>query len=292
MKDFWKVAHRGWHKVHVENTLEAFRAAYDAGCDMVEFDVQLSRDGVPVVFHDDDCRRLAGKPDNVFDLTWEELRGLSLRAKPGRVSSEPALAYRIPSLEQFLAEFGKRAFYLELKIPQAVAGNAGYVGMLADKCAAMVKAAGPHPDTFLASFHGGILRHLARTKAFPILGGIFEDYDRFREVHSGKDADTAVAIRHFSVSWDIFRRYVRDSRDAADRNARQAPVKPSELDLLERKVGVPDPDLFLIWDIHGEKEFKAALSAGVHGLVADDVELMLRMARPAAASLHPGGAET
>ena len=51
MKDFWKVAHRGWHKVHVENTLEAFRAAYDAGCDMVEFDVQLSRDGVPVVFH-------------------------------------------------------------------------------------------------------------------------------------------------------------------------------------------------------------------------------------------------
>jgi glycerophosphoryl diester phosphodiesterase len=61
MNPLWKVAHRGWHDLHIENTLEAFRAAYDAGCDMVEFDVQLTRDGVPVIFHDDDCKRLAGR---------------------------------------------------------------------------------------------------------------------------------------------------------------------------------------------------------------------------------------
>src|SRR6185369_8269991 len=84
MMDFWKVAHRGRHDSHLENTLEAFRAAYAAGCDMVEFDVQLSRDGVPVVFHDDDCRRLAGRGESVFDLSWDDLRRMELRWKPGR----------------------------------------------------------------------------------------------------------------------------------------------------------------------------------------------------------------
>jgi hypothetical protein len=144
----------------------------------------------------------------------------------------------------------------------------------------MVAAAGAHPDTFLASFHMGILRFLAGEKLFPALGGIFEDYGRFREVHSGADAETAVAIRHFSVSWDVFRRYVRECRETADRNARQAPVRPSELELLARQSpDVPDPELFLIWDIHGEKEFRAALSAGVRALVADEVDLMLKMAQ-------------
>ena len=37
--------------------------------------------------------------------------------------------------------------------------------------------------------------------------------------------------------------------------------------------------LFLIWDVHGEKEFKAALSAGVRGLVADEVDLLMKVAR-------------
>jgi glycerophosphoryl diester phosphodiesterase len=281
MTPFWKVAHRGWHKFHIENTLEAFRAAYDAGCDMVEFDVQLSRDGVPVVFHDDDCKRLAGRRDNVFDLDWKDLQALRMPASPrtavpGKPGAPPD--YRIPSLEQFLGEFGSKPFYLELKIPKAVAGNRGYVEMLGEKCAKMVRAAGAHPDTFLGSFHGEILRYVAKEKLFPVLAGIFEDYRRFEEVHSGEDAETAVAIRHFSVSWDIFRKYIRESAAAADRVARHAKIKPSELDLLTRKsAGVPGPELFLIWDIKGEKDFRAALNHGVRGLVADDVETLVRL---------------
>lgn len=275
MNPLWKVAHRGWHKVHIENTLEAFHAAYEAGCHMVEFDVQLSRDGVPVVFHDDDCRRLTGKGDNVFDLEWKALRALSMKGK-GKPGGKDV--YRIPSLEQFLAEFGSKPFYLELKIPRAVEKNQGYVEMLADKCAAMVKAAGAHPDTFLASFHGGIVRYLAKAGSFPVLGGIFEKYDRFEEVHSGRDVEMAAAIRHFSVSWDIFRRYIRESAAAGERAARNTRVRPSELDLLTRKSdGVPGPGLFLIWDIKGEKEFRAAQSFGVRGLVADDVETLVKL---------------
>ncbi|MDB5103083.1 MAG: hypothetical protein JWP91_772 [Fibrobacteres bacterium] len=275
MKPFWKIAHRGWHKIHIENTLEAFRAAYAAGCHMVEFDVQLSRDGVPLVFHDDDCKRLAGRRENIFDMEWKDIRALNMKGT-GKAGGLPS--YRIPSLEEFLQEFGRKPFYLELKIPKAVEKNRNYVEMLGDKCAKMVLDSGAHPDTFLASFHGGILRYLAGEKAFPVLGGIFERYDRFEEVHSGKDAETAVAIRHFSVSWDIFRKYVRESAAASERIARHAPIKPSELDLLTRKAtGVPGAELFLIWDINGEKEFRAALTHEVRGLVSDDVETLVRI---------------
>ena len=217
-----------------------------------------------------------GGAENVFDMDWKDLRALNLRGT-GKAGGLPS--YRVPSLEQFLGEFGTRPFYLELKIPQAVADNQGYVEMLADNCARMVKAAGAHADTFLASFHGGILRYLGKTRAFPVLGGIFEDYDRFQEVHSGKDAETAVAIRHFSVSWDIFRKYARDSLYAAERNARHAAVKPTELDLLEARkaAAIPGTDLFLVWDLNGEKDLRAALDYGVRGLVADDVEAMIRL---------------
>lgn len=273
---FLKVAHRGWHKAHIENTMEAFRSAYLAGCDMVEFDVQLTRDGVPVIFHDDDCGRLTGRSGNVYDMDWMELRSLAMRSwgKPGGEAG-----YRIPSLEDFLVEFGSKPFYLELKVPGAVAGNEDYVRMLAEKCARMVTAAGPHPETFLASFHGGILRYLAGAGLFPALAGIFEDYARFQEVHSGSDAETASAIRHFSVSWDIFKRYARDQAALSERAVRTSNRgRLTEVDLLALPdFKVPGPELFLIWDIEGERELRAAHDQGVAGLVSDDVENLVRL---------------
>lgn len=279
MKSFYKAAHRGWHKFHVENTMEAFRAAYMAGCDMVEFDVQLSRDGVPVVFHDDDCRRLTGRDGFVFDMEWSELQSLPM---PGTGRPGGEAAYRIPSLGQFLAEFGSRPFYLELKVPGAVASNEDYVGMLAETCARMVKDASPHPDTFLASFHAGILRRLAGDGLFPVLAGIFENFERFQEVHSGADAETAAAIRHFSVSWEVFNRYVRESAAASERAARLSKGgRLSELDLLSLpEAGIPDPGLFFIWDIAGMEDFRAALDRGVLGLVSDDVENLAALPLP------------
>jgi glycerophosphoryl diester phosphodiesterase len=284
MNPFWKVAHRGWHKAHVENTLEAFRAAYAAGCDMVEFDVQLTRDGVPVVFHDDDCQRLAGARAYIYDLDWKAVQALTMPAR--RRSQEKAPAglktgggpgeYKIPSLEQFLAEFGSKPFYLELKIPSAVAGNSAYVELLGDTCSRMVNAAGPHPDTFLGSFHGGILGYLAREKAFPALAGIFEDYRRFEEVYSGRDAETAAAIRYFSVSWDLFRTHVHEWTIASQRASRRPhPAAPGVA--VRKPMGVPGPDQFLVWDVKDESEFRAALSHGVRGLVADDVEAMVKL---------------
>jgi glycerophosphoryl diester phosphodiesterase len=244
-----KIAHRGWHKDPLENTLEAFRAAYGAGCDMVEFDVQLSRDGIPVIFHDDDCKRLAGRGESVFDLDWKDLRSIRMPGRGGRAGGEAGREYRIPSLEDFLKEFGTRDFYLELKVPDAKAEDAGYFGLLAERAAALVSKSQPGPQTFLASFHGGILAYAAAKGLYPRLAGIFESYDRFFEVHSGRDKEVSSAIRYFSVSHGIFKRYSKD-----------------------RGAQGPGPENFVIWNIEGERDLRAAAERGVYGICSDDVE--------------------
>lgn len=73
-------AHRGLHsrdKQTPENSLSAFRQAAANGYG-IELDVQLSKDGEVVVFHDDTLDRVCGVHARVDDLTWEELKKLRL----------------------------------------------------------------------------------------------------------------------------------------------------------------------------------------------------------------------
>ena len=73
-------AHRGLHtrdKKTPENSLAAFALAAELGYG-VELDVQLSKDGYVVVFHDDDLKRVCGVDKRVDELTLSELKSLSL----------------------------------------------------------------------------------------------------------------------------------------------------------------------------------------------------------------------
>jgi predicted amidohydrolase len=69
-------AHRGLSAVIPENTIPAFAAAISCGAQEIEFDLWLSRDGVPVVCHDPDLNRVAGADLNVMQTNWEEIRTL------------------------------------------------------------------------------------------------------------------------------------------------------------------------------------------------------------------------
>lgn len=69
-------AHRGLHtedKTVPENSLAAFRRAVEHGYG-VELDVQLSKDGQVMVFHDDNLKRMCGVDGNIWDYTFDELR--------------------------------------------------------------------------------------------------------------------------------------------------------------------------------------------------------------------------
>ncbi len=71
------VAHRGASATHPENTLESFEAAVEAGADVVELDVRLTADGVPVISHDPGLVATTGDERLVHQVTLSELRRLA-----------------------------------------------------------------------------------------------------------------------------------------------------------------------------------------------------------------------
>ncbi len=99
------IGHRGASAAAPENTLAAFRLAQQHGADGIEFDVQLSADGIPVVIHDDTVDRTTNGRGRVSDLTLAQLQ--TLDAGQGET---------IPTLAQVFAEFGTTLLYnLEIK---------------------------------------------------------------------------------------------------------------------------------------------------------------------------------
>lgn len=82
--------------------MAAFREVIAAGADGIEFDVRLTRDGVPVIIHDNSLYRTAGVRHRIADLTWTELQQVDRT---------------VPSLEQLfeLYQSNDLGLYLEMK---------------------------------------------------------------------------------------------------------------------------------------------------------------------------------
>ena len=74
-------AHRGASAYAPENTLEAFRQAVEMNADGIELDVQMTKDGVLAVIHDETLERLGGVKGWVKDFTYNELRHININKK-------------------------------------------------------------------------------------------------------------------------------------------------------------------------------------------------------------------
>lgn len=100
------IAHRGLHDDLIpENSIPAFEAAITAGCS-IEIDVQLTKDGVPIVFHDDIADRVTGVKRRLTRLMLSEVKELRLN------NTE----YAIPTFKEFL-DFvaGRTPILIEIK---------------------------------------------------------------------------------------------------------------------------------------------------------------------------------
>lgn len=112
------VAHRGLHdraEGFIENSASAFEAAIVAGF-AIECDVQLTSDGVPVVFHDDGMKRLLGKDGLVADTTSADITTSPLLGSAAGDCPQP--------FADFLSQIGGRTLLqIELKHQRDVAGT-------------------------------------------------------------------------------------------------------------------------------------------------------------------------
>jgi len=95
-----------------ENTLPAFARALEVGADYIESDIQVTRDGVPVLFHDDTLGRVSSVDAPVGRLTLDELAEVRLEH-----------AGRVPTLAEALEQFPHARFNLDFKsVPAITAG--------------------------------------------------------------------------------------------------------------------------------------------------------------------------
>lgn len=105
------LAHRGASAYAPENTLAAFNLAFELGADGIELDVSLTRDGIPVVIHDDTVDRTTNGRGAVNQFTLAELQRLDASNRMEKYRGE-----KIPTLEEALRAVGKRGLVnIEIK---------------------------------------------------------------------------------------------------------------------------------------------------------------------------------
>ncbi len=92
------IGHRGACGYAPENTIESIKTAAEMGCKWVEFDVKLTRDNVPVLFHDETLERTTNGSGNMADISWEDLQSLDA----GSWFADSFAGAPVPSLEDAL----------------------------------------------------------------------------------------------------------------------------------------------------------------------------------------------
>lgn len=104
-------AHRGANKEAAENTRTAFEKALHYAIDGMETDIQLSRDGVGVLWHDDDLKKLGIPDKRIADLDHAQMQVMNFAAY--FASAEPE---GVMSLQDFIAAYRRRCgLLLEIK---------------------------------------------------------------------------------------------------------------------------------------------------------------------------------
>ncbi|MFK7897467.1 MAG: glycerophosphodiester phosphodiesterase family protein [Myxococcota bacterium] len=112
------IGHRGSAGTCPENTLVSFEAALEAGAHILESDVHISRDGVPILLHDPDLDRISDQSGQACDFTWAELQEVDAGyafEDAGGAHSFRGKNIRIASLEQAFDAFPEARFNLEIK---------------------------------------------------------------------------------------------------------------------------------------------------------------------------------
>jgi glycerophosphoryl diester phosphodiesterase len=152
-------AHRGFHQEYPENSYSAIKAAVDLGYG-VEFDVHLTKDGVPVVFHDDTLNRMCGVKGRLRDYTFDELSAFRLLGTDEH----------IPTLSEVLQLVdGRTPLIIEYKVE----GNANRLCRVCDNILSDYKGV-----YCIQSFHPLAVRWYKTHRPSVVRGQLSEDFTK------------------------------------------------------------------------------------------------------------------
>jgi glycerophosphoryl diester phosphodiesterase len=164
--EFTAIAHRGASAYYPENTIESFQGAISMGADMIELDVQLTRDGEVVVFHDEKLTRCTNGKGRIAEYNLVELKKLDA----GSWFGKEYRGVKIPTLEEALSLCrNKVAVNIEIKT-EAVDENIR--NGIEEKSLNIVERRGMREHIVFSSFDPraiGHLKEIDRTVAAAVL---------------------------------------------------------------------------------------------------------------------------
>ena len=205
-------AHRGlWDEAAPENSPEAFRLAVQSGLG-AECDVHVSRDGVPVVHHDANLKRMTGHDARIGELDLEDITALTLEGTTENV----------PTLAEILKIMGKLPLLVELKVDDDTNRNALSRAVMKT----LAKHSGP---VAVMSFDAEILSHFRDPTADYLIGLLTPPLHLKAEGAAEKVRETLKTL----VA-DFLACHVIDSMDA------RAALEGTEVDLACWTVSLPE----------------------------------------------------
>lgn len=239
------IGHRGCAGEAPENTLASFARGLACGAGILESDVHLTRDGVPVLCHDPDVARTTDGDGPIGTHSLSELQKFDAGYRFERAGNHPArgTGLRIPTLAEALAEFPDARFNLELKALDP---------LLVDHVLDVIADAGAAPRTLLTAESGDVMENL----------------------HAQLDARALPTARGASAA-DVLG-FVRSALDGVAPDPRSmalqvpadfagAPLVTKDFVVHAHRHGIQ----VHVWTINDVNEMHRLLDLGVDGLVTD-----------------------
>jgi glycerophosphoryl diester phosphodiesterase len=245
------IAHRGASGTRPENTLAAFESAAAAGAEMIELDLHLSADGVPVVIHDSTLGRTTGSRGPVARRTARELAaldaGFRFSSDGGRSHPFRGAGVGIPALADVLVALPRIRFILEVKTADPA---------LDDALLAVLRRTRAERRVLVAGQEGPVVRRLR---------------SRFAGIPTNFARDEVAAFLRDGAA-DV----------APDTRALQVPPRYRGLRIVTRRfverahaAGIE----VHVWTVNGTAAMHALLDLGVDGIITDFPERLLRVCR-------------
>ena len=235
------IAHRGASAYAPENSHSAFELAIAMKAEMIELDVSLSKDGIPVVIHDETLDRTTTGRGSVQDYILEELKTLDV----GSWFSEKFKNEPFPTLEEVLS-YTKDRIAVNIEIKTEVVTNE-IEGGIAQKSLEIVERLGVQDQVIFSSFDYRVLKHLEALNPDMPKAMLYE------KSQSGKKLPSEL-VSEYKV--DVF--------NCSHRQLSKAWAK----DLNDHSIP------FLVYTVNDERTMKKVIGLGATGIFSDKPDLL------------------
>jgi len=234
------IGHRGYPALCPENTLASFEGAMQAGCDMIELDVTLTKDRKVVVIHDDTLDRTTTGKGPVRGHALAEIKALDAGSWfDARFAEE-----RVPELSEVIKLTAGRSM-LNIEIKESAFEAIYPVDAIEHQVVKLVKTSGAMDRVIISSFDKRILQRIAAMDAPPAVAYISD--------HGADKSVLEMLLKMRSFSWHP--RFTVLTRDQVD---------------MLHAAGIK----IFPWTINTRTEAEKVLALGVDGLICNELRVM------------------